>query len=227
MSEKRHIRNIGAISEEEQTKLKNASVLIAGCGGLGGTVLSHLVRIGVGHITVVDGDCFDETNLNRQLLCTGDTVGMPKVCAAADLAASIDPDAVITPVQARLDENNCEELLKGHDIAVDALDNVESRRILAAACEKAGIPLVYGAISGFTAQVSVLMPDRAVGLIERLYPSGAAVGGKSCLSFTPGVCAGIQAAQTVKLLLGRPTELDGRLLYIDLLYDEWQLIELS
>lgn len=222
----RHIRNIGAISEAEQERLGASRVLIVGCGGLGGTVFSHLLRIGVGHITIVDGDSFDATNLNRQLLCTAETVGMPKVAAAAELAAKTDTGVQVRAVHSRFDENNAAELTAGHDVVIDALDNVPSRRILAAACEKAGLPLVYGAISGFVAQVSVLMPDRAVEIIERLYPDGASAGGKSCLSFTPGVCAGIQAAEAVKLLLKKPTELDGKLLYIDLLFNEWQYTEI-
>ena len=226
MVERRYERNIGAISEAEQEKLRQSRVLIVGCGGLGSTVLMHLLRVGVGHITVVDGDVFDETNLNRQLLCTTANIGTPKVLAAVDYAALIAPDAKLRAVQTTLGEDNADELLRGHGLAVDALDNVPSRKILAAACDRAGVPLVYGAISGFAAQTGVFMPGEAARLMDTLYPSEAARD-KSCLSFTPGVCASLQSAQAVKLLLGKPCELDGRLLYTDLLFDEWQYIDLK
>jgi len=226
MADKQYIRNIGAISEEEQVRLRASRVLIVGCGGLGGSIFSNLVRIGLGHITVVDCDVFDETNLNRQQLCTRPSLGRPKVEVAAEFAADIDTGIEIIPVYSRFDGTNCDELLKEQQVVIDALDNVESRRILAHACEKAGVPLVYGAISGFAAQVSVLMPDRVTELMKRLYPTDTVSGGKSCLAFTPAVCAGIQSAQAVKLLLGKPTELENRLLYIDLLFDECQYIEL-
>ena len=226
MTEKQYIRNIGAISEAEQGRLKDSRVLIVGCGGLGGSVFSMLVRIGVGHITVVDHDLFDETNLNRQVLCTRSVLGMAKVDAAAIFAKDIDPEIGITAVRAAFNEDNCDELLKGQDVAIDALDNVPARRTLARACQRAGVPLVYGAISGFSAQVSVLMPDRAAELMDRLYPDDTTQKDKSCLAFTPSVCAGIQAAQAVKLLLGKPSELLGKLLYIDLLFDESQCVEL-
>ena len=225
MISERYSRNIGAISEAEQETLLGRRVLVAGGGGLGGNVIAGLLRIGVGGVTLVDFDRFDETNLNRQLLCTLPDIGRAKAEAAAEYAAAVNPDVKFTAVRERLDGISCRRLLSGHDLAIDALDNAESRAELAAACREAGIPLVYGAVGGWTLQVSVILPEHPEGLVERLY-SGGASKNKACLSFTPAVCAGIQTAEAVKLLLGKPTELAGRLLCMDLLQNEQEYISL-
>lgn len=225
MLSERYSRNIGAITEAEQETLLGKRVLIAGAGGLGGSVLAGLLRVGVGGITLVDFDRFDETNLNRQLLCSLSDVGRAKTEAAAEYAAAVNPGVKLTAVCERLDGHNCRNLLSGHDLAIDALDGAPSRAILAAGCREAGIPLVYGAVGGWTLQAAVIMPEHPPGLMESLYAGGEA-GDKACLSFTPAVCAGIQTAETVKLLLGKPTELAGRLLYMDLLHNEQEYISL-
>ena len=97
--------------------------------------------------------------------------------------------------------------------------------MLAEACRETGLPLVYGAVGGWTLQAAVILPEHPAGLVAGLYAHGES-GDKSCLSFTPAVCAGIQAAEAVKLLLGRQTELAGRLLYMDLLQNEQEYISL-
>ena len=225
MIDKRYSRNIGAISPSEQETLIGSRVLIAGAGGLGGHVLDALLRIGVGGITLVDFDSFDETNLNRQLLCSQQSIGRTNTGLAAEYAADVAPETELRAFCARLDADNCRSLLSGCRLAIDALDNVQSRSLLAAACREAGLPLVYGAVGGWTLQAAVILPEHPAGLVDRLYAHGEA-GDKSCLSFTPAVCAGIQAAEAVKLLLGRQTELAGRLLYMDLLQNEQEYISL-
>ena len=134
MISERYSRNIGAISEAEQETLLGRRVLVAGGGGLGGNVIAGLLRIGVGGVTLVDFDRFDETNLNRQLLCTLPDIGRAKADAAAEYAAAVNPDVRFTAVRERLDGISCRRLLSGHDLAIDALDNAESRADLAAAC---------------------------------------------------------------------------------------------
>lgn len=219
MLSERYSRNIGAITQAEQEALRAKRVLIAGGGGLGGYVLAHLLRIGVGGITLCDFDVFDETNLNRQLLCTAETIGAPKAQTAAEYAAAVNPDVRFRALRERLDGDSCRRILPGHDLVIDALDNVESRIELASACREAGLPLVYGAVSGWTLQAAVIMPEHPAKALERLYAGGAAAE-PSCLSFTPSVCAGIQAAEAVKLLLGKPSELEGRMLVMDLLHND-------
>lgn len=216
MLSERYSRNIGAITQAEQETLRERKVLIAGGGGLGGHVLAHLLRIGVGGVTLCDFDSFDESNLNRQLLCTLDTLGASKAETAAEYAKSVNPDVLFCALHERLDCDSCRRVIPGHDLVIDALDNVDSRIALASACREAGLPLVYGAVGGWTLQAAVIMPEQPAEIIERLYAHGAATE-KSCLSFTPAVCAGIQAAEAVKLLLGRPSELENKLLVMDLL----------
>ncbi|MDO4297579.1 MAG: HesA/MoeB/ThiF family protein [Lachnospiraceae bacterium] len=221
-----YTRNIGAVTEDEFHTLQNSRVFIAGCGGLGGHLTAHLVRIGIGHITAIDGDILEPTNMNRQLLCTTETLGQPKAEAARDYAFRINPVIDFTGIHAYLDECNCDSLISGHDVIIDALDNISSRRILASACDRIGIPLVYGAICRWVAQISLLPPGTAARRIEQIYPHSAAITDTSSLSFTPAFCASVQSAEAVKVLLGKPSELDGKLLYADLLHNEWEMLPL-
>ena len=226
MADLRYSRNIGTVTEEEFQILQNSKVFVAGCGGLGGNLITHLLRIGIGHITAIDGDEFEPTNLNRQLLCMEDTLSHPKADVAVRYAAQVNPDVDFKAIRIRLDETNSDSLIAGHDLVIDALDNIDSRRTLAAACDRVGIPLIYGGICGWAAQVTLLAPGTASKRIEQIYPANTVITDKSCLSFTPAVCASIQTAEAVKALLHKPSELDGNLLFADLLNSEWELIPL-
>ena len=219
--EVRYLRNIPALTEAECSLLRQKRVLIVGCGGLGGNLISIFSRIGVGCLRIVDGDVFEATNLNRQLFSEIPVLGQNKARVAADRIARINPEITVDAVQTFLTEENALELLRGCDIAVDALDNIPGRRILAAACEKAGIPLVYGAISGWVAQSALSMPGDK--LVEKLYPADTVVRDKSVLSFTPALCASMQAALCIKYLAGRPVE-SGKIYYFDLLNLEFEAI---
>ena len=219
--EPRYERNIPALTEAECALLRRKRVLVVGCGGLGGHIIDQLSRIGIGTVRVVDGDVFEASNLNRQLLSKVDLLGISKVKAAADHIAGVNPDVSVEAVEAFLTEDNAAQLLADCDIVLDALDNIPSRRILAAACEKANIPYVYGAIQGWVAQAAVSMPgDR---LLDRLYPEEIEIRDKSVLSFTPALCASMQTALCVKLLTGRAVE-TGEIYYFDLLNQEFETI---
>lgn len=220
--QKRYLRNVPALSEDECALLKTRRVCIAGCGGLGGHLLELLCRVGIGQIRAVDGDVFDETNLNRQLLSEVGLVGSSKAKAAAARASRIAPDTKLEVIDAFLTEDNAADIISGCDAVLDGLDNVQSRRILARACAKAGIPYIYGAVSGWVAQAALSLPGD--GLVETLYPEGVDIRDKSVLSFTPALCASVQAALCVKLLCGRPVE-SGKLHYFDLLDQEFETIE--
>ena len=107
---------------------------------------------------------------------------------------------------------------------LDGLDNIASRRILAAACAEVGVPYIHGAISGWVAQVGISMPGD--GLIDVLYPEGVSFRDRSVLSFAPALCASVQAALAVKMLIGRPVE-TGTIYYFDLLNQEFETIRLD
>lgn len=219
--EPRYERNIPALTETECELLKQKRVLVVGCGGLGGHILDQLSRIGVGAIRAVDGDVFEPSNLNRQLLSDVHRLGLSKATAAADHIARVNPDVAVEAVGEFLTADNAAALIAGCDIVMDALDNIGSRKILAAACEKANIPYVYGAISGWVAQAAISMPGSK--LMDTLYPEEIEIKEKSVLSFTPALCASMQTALCVKWLLGRSVE-TGTIYYFDLLNQEFETI---
>ncbi len=217
--EERYIRNLGALSEEECAQLRKKTVLVAGCGGLGGYLIEMLLRLGVGEIRAADGDRFEASNLNRQLLSVPGLLGKPKAEAAAERAETVNPDVRFLAVPEFVTETNVMELVRGCDAVLDALDNIASRNMLAKACAEAQVPLIHGAICGWTAQAAVVMPGDT--LMEQIYPEGAALTSKASLSFTPPFCAALQTALCVRLLTGRETE-TGKLYVADLLDMELQ-----
>ena len=221
--QERYIRNLGPLTEEECLLLRQRRVFLAGCGGLGGYLLEHLLRAGVGAITVCDGDTIVPSNLNRQLLADMESLGRSKTEAACARAALVNPEAAVEARPVFLTADNALGLIAGHDLALDALDSPAARRILASACRQAGIPLVHGAIRGWYAQAAVVLPDS--GMMEQLYPADApAAPDQGSLSPTVGLCAAIQAGEAVKLLCGRPSPLAGRLLWVDLVEQEYQVV---
>ena len=211
--EERYIRNLGALTEQECALLHAKTVFVAGCGGLGGYLIEMLLRLGVGTIRAADGDAFEASNLNRQLLSSPQTLGQSKAEAAAERAARVNPDVHFIPVSRFVTEENAAELIQGCDAVLDALDNIRARRILAHACKEAGIPMIHGAICGWSAQAAVIMPGDD--LIDRIYPEGVSLTSKTSLSFTPPFCAALQTALCTRLLTGRPLE-TGRLYMADL-----------
>ena len=217
----RYARNIPALTRAECEVLKQKRILVVGCGGLGGHIIDQLARIGVGFLRVVDGDVFEASNLNRQLLSSVPLLGVSKAKTAADHIARVNPDVAVEAAEAFLSESNAESLLENCDIVMDALDNIPSRRILAAACEKANIPYIYGAIQGWVAQAAISMPGDH--LIDTLYPEEIEITDKSVLSFTPALCASMQVCLCVKLLTGLPVE-TGTISYFDLLNQEFEQI---
>jgi len=222
--EARYSRNVPALTEGECELLRKKRAAVIGCGGLGGHLIELLARVGVGFIRAVDGDVFEESNLNRQLLSEVPVLGTGKAEAAKERIARVNPDVEMEAVPVFLTKENAEELIQDCDVVLDALDNPESRRVLAEACQRVNLPYVYGAIRGWVAQAAVSMPEDR--LIEKLYPEGSVVTDKSVLSFTPALCASLQAALCVKVLTGRPVE-TGMIYYYDLLEQEAEQIPMG
>jgi molybdopterin/thiamine biosynthesis adenylyltransferase len=223
MMEPRYARNIPALTEEECILLQKKKVAVIGCGGLGGHLIDQLARIGVGFIRAVDGDVFEPSNLNRQLLSEVPLMGTGKAKAAADRIARVNPNIMIDAVETFLTQENAPQIIAGCDAVLDGLDNIESRKILAAACCEAGIPYIFGAIQGWVAQAAVSMPDE--NLLDILYPAGTVIRDKSVLSFTPALCASMQVSLCMKLLTGRAVE-TGTVYCFDLLNQEFETIPL-
>lgn len=215
-------RNLPALSQEQQDLLHRSHVLVLGCGGLGGYVIENLVRLGVGTLTAVDGDRFEESNLNRQTLSTQAALGRSKALEARSRALSIDPNIDFRAVDAFFSAENAAELLSGKDLVIDALDSIPDRLLLEQLCAGHGLSLVHGAVHGWMAQAAVLLPGS--GLLERIYSGAAAPADKSCLAFAPALCAAVQCAAAVRLLCGEPSGLENRLLLADLKTMDFELL---
>lgn len=219
----RYCRNIPALTEAECACLRTKKVAVIGCGGLGGHLVELLTRVGIGSIRVVDADIFEPSNLNRQILSEPTLLWTAKAEAAAARVRRVNPDVAVEAFHARLDAHNADAYISGCDAVLDGLDTIDARKFLADACARAGIPYIYGAIQGWVAQAAVSMPDDS--LLDVLYPEGVAIRDNSALSFTPDLCASIQAALCTKLLVGRNVE-TGTLFYFDLLNQEFASIPL-
>ena len=220
----RYARNFPAITEEEFSVLRSKRVFVAGCGGLGGYLIELMARAGIGSIRAVDADVFDRTNLNRQLLAEEGLIGKNKAISAGLRVSKINGDVQISTDKIFITEQNALELISGCDAVLDGLDNPKSRKILANACKQVGIPYIYGAIGGWVSQAGISMPGD--NLIETLYPEGTVIPDKSVLSFTPALCASMQASLCIRLLIGRPVE-TGTVYYFDLLNQEFETIPLA
>ena len=206
----RHSRNIPSVSEADMEKLASSKVLVVGCGGLGGNIIEYLARAGVGALKVVDGDVFEESNLNRQILSTSQNIGQEKALAAADRVKAIDPSIDVTPVCEFLTKENAAGLMADVDLVVDALDNASARLVLEDAACDAGLAIVHGAICGWDLQAMLVPPGSL--LLHQLYPEGYTPAGKTSLPVTPAACAAIEASLAIKYLCRRETPLDGSLL---------------
>lgn len=206
----RHSRNIPALSESDMEKLAASRVLVVGCGGLGGNIIEYLTRAGVGALTVVDGDVFEESNLNRQILSNSGNIGQKKALAAAERVNAIDPAVEVRPVCEFLTKENASALMSDADLVVDALDNAAARLVLEDAAADAGLAIVHGAICGWDLQAMLVPPGS--GLLHQLYPADYTPASKTSLSFTPAACAAIEASLAVRYLCGLDTGLERNLL---------------
>ncbi len=217
----RYVRNRDIVSVEEQLKLAEATVAVIGAGGLGGTVILLLARMGIGHLKVVDCDVFDETNLNRQALSSCDNLDTPKVEAAAAAVAAVNPGVELTALRTVIDNRSATKILSGVDVVVDALDNAPDRLATEAAAGKIGIPFVHGALAGFDAQLMTIFPQDPG--LKLLYGDKARKGDPQrpeavlgVPAITPSVVASLQAMEVLKIILQRGNPLRNRLLHVDL-----------
>lgn len=224
----RYQKNRNCISEEDQLKLFEAKVCVLGCGGLGGHNIELLSRIGVGSITVVDGDIFDRTNLNRQLLANSSTLGRKKAEVAKERVNQINPDVNVNVIPLFFDRDNGRSMLEGQTLVIDALDSIESRRLASDICEELNIPYIYGAIAGWYGQVATILPgDRT---LEKLYKYSGAIGKEKELgnpSFAPSLVASLQVSEAIKLITQKGELLRNRFLFINSLNHEYEVFDLT
>ena len=219
------MKNLAIFSPEEMDILKQKKVFVAGCGGLGSSVIELLARSGIGHLVAADRDVFEPSNMNRQILCTTETLGKRKAEAASERVQLIDPTIDIQAVVTDLNESNLRELIEGCDLVIDALDSVSSRLLLENACAEKELFLIHGAVNGWALQVGVCPPKSS--MLHTLYGGKEATehagGGIAMTVFT---CAAFEVSEAIKLLLHRPDSLAGNFLFFDLLSKESQVITL-
>lgn len=222
----RYARN-GILTDQEQAQLWTKKILIVGSGGLGGYIFEMLTRVGIGSISVVDGDVFEGSNLNRQLLSTADNIGESKARAAVLRGKAINPAVHVGAVARNLTADNASELVEGHDLVFDALDSVPDRFVLFEACKLHRVPMVHGAIAGWLGQVAFIKPEDQT--LHLIYPTHETKGNEVITgnpSFTPAVVAGIQVAEGIKFLTHKETLADRQILSIDLLTHQYAIVDL-
>jgi len=224
----RYEKNTNAFSREEVEKIHGKSVCIVGCGGLGGYVAMSLARFGVRSLTLVDGDEFTASNLNRQLFCTEANLGRNKAEETQKALALVNSDVEVTAITENMSKNNCGQLLDDCDAAVDCLDNILSRFDLEERCKEADIPLIHGAVSGFFGQAACVFPGDD--LMRAIYAGGILKlrsNAAGAPPFIPQLVAAIECSETLKILAGRGDVLRHKLLTIDLLRNDFQILEFS
>ena len=210
----RYLRNGRAIDAPGQARLLRARVAQVGLGGLGGSLLEQFLRLGIGRIRAADGDRFEATNLNRQALSAMDNLGQTKSRAALHRAAAINPSIGINATDEFLTPESLPAFLRDCNLAVDALGGLVTRGHLQRAASDAGIPLVTGALAGWTGYVAVVLPGQT-GPADIMGTDNGAEEQLGCPAPAVNLVASLMAAQVVALLTGAPS-LAGRMLVADL-----------
>lgn len=199
---------------EGQRRLYGARVLSIGAGGLGAPVIQYLAAAGVGTLGVIDFDVVEITNLQRQVIHSGETRGQKKTTSAREFVDKLNPLVSVETYPFPLTEDNVDGLIAGYDIVVDGCDNFDTRYTVADACVRADIPLVWGSINRYSGQLSVF--DGGITLRD-IFPEPPAPGTvQNCaeggvLGVLPGVVGTMMANETIKLITGIGTPLYGKL----------------
>ena len=216
----RHIL-LNEIGIQGQERISDSHALIVGAGGLGSPVALYLGSAGVGHITVIDDDTVDMTNLQRQIAHTNDRIGRPKVESAMAAIGAINPYVNVTAIHARAEAELLDTLVAQADVVLDCCDNFATRQGINAACVKYRKPLVSGAAIRFDGQVCVYDP-RSVNspCYACIFPPDTTFEETRCATmgvFAPlvGIIGSMQACEALKLLSGAGRPLTGRLLMLD------------
>ncbi len=223
---KRVQKNLGVFTDSELENIMESTVAIVGLGGLGGMLANGLARLGLRRLVLIDHDRFEEDNMNRQLFCTRETLGMKKVYAAEEALHAIDPDLDIKVYADRF-ETLPPAVFAHVDLIVDALDAIPLKRQLELIASRHGKPLIHGAIGGWYGQVGISMPSSR--LLEKYYRTleEGVEAEEGSPTFTPGVIANIMVSEISKLLSGKEEALKDRLLFLDLRSFEVRTIKLE
>ncbi|GAA3825154.1 adenylyltransferase/sulfurtransferase MoeZ [Brevibacterium ammoniilyticum] len=227
----RHL-SLPEVGEIGQRRLRGARVLVIGAGGLGAPVLQYLGAAGIGHISVIDDDRVETSNLQRQILHRDADVGRPKVESARDALVRLDPHLSVEAIDDRLTPDNALSLFAAHDLVIDGADNFATRYLSNDAAELTDTPLVWGTIFRFEGQVSTFVPGHGP-MLRDLFPDipdadsvpSCAEGG--VLGVLCGLVGSTMAAEAIKLICGIGEPLIGRLLRCDVLTTAFTTLRFS
>jgi molybdopterin/thiamine biosynthesis adenylyltransferase len=214
-----------------QRKLMESKVLIVGAGGLGSPAALYLAAAGVGRIGIADSDRVDLSNLQRQVIHSTKSLGMPKAESAKETIQALNPEVEVTTIEERLDSGNALKILKGWDFVIDGSDNFPTKFLINDACVLKDIPFSHAGVLRFIGMTTTVIPHRGPCyrcLIKEAPPPGAVPTCQEAgvLGTVPGVMGAIQATEAIKFLIGAGNLLVGRVLYFDALnlrFDQFEL----
>lgn len=216
-----------------QKRLKTARVLVIGAGGLGSPALQYLAAAGVGTIGVIDDDVVENANLQRQIIHSYASIGMPKVFSAKAAMEAQNPNVVVRPYHRRLDAATAADLFDDYDVILDGTDNFDTRYLANQAAVTQGKPLISGALSQWEGQISVFDPARGAPCYQCVFPEAPAPGlAPSCaeagvIGPLPGVVGAMMAVEAIKVITDAGAALRGEMLIYDALYGETRKIKLK
>lgn len=218
---------IDEIGATGQNLLKQSRVLICGAGGLGSPAAIYVTVAGIGNVTLVDHDTIDLSNLNRQVLHFEADIGRYKVDSALEKLAQLNSEVTVKACRETLTAESAVQILSGHDVIIDALDNQKTRYIVNEAALKLGIPLIHGAVSDFEGQVMTILPGQSTCL--RCLSRGPVdpAGSVPVIGVTPAVIGALQATEAIKYILGAGELMTDRLLRYDGLKLKWREFRVS
>lgn len=226
----RYVRNMKSFSPSDQATLLRSRASIVGLGGLGGTVTEILARLGIGTLNLIDGDVFEESNLNRQYLCRESLISTPKADAAAKRVEEINSSVTVIHHLKYLNEDNASGIIENSDVVIDCLDSLSGRFILEKASKKAGYRLVSAAVAGNYGQITTIFPeDPGLRLIygdADKAPDKGAETSLGALSHTVSLIAALECSEAIKILLKNGSLLRNRLLVVDLADNSFETMQL-
>jgi molybdopterin-synthase adenylyltransferase len=223
---KRYTRQMQMIGEEGQERLKAASVLVAGAGGLGTVISLYLAAAGVGRLRIIDCDVVDTSNLNRQILHWNKDVGRPKTASIREKLTALNPLIRIEADPSRIGEENVGKLAQDCDLIVDAMDNIPTRYFLNRTAINRMIPFIHGAVRGFFGQTTTVIPGKGP-CLRCFFPASPPKEVFPIVGATCGVIGSIEAGEAIKLITGQGKPLTGRLLIWDGLAGSTDLISIE